>query len=65
MGYTSEVGICNQSLSWLGGNRITSLDDDTVEANLCIDNYEHSRDTVLDMRHWTFAGAREQLNPLV
>ncbi|MCK5021096.1 MAG: hypothetical protein KAS32_29065 [Candidatus Peribacteraceae bacterium] len=65
MGYTSEVGICNLSLSWLGGNRITSLDDDTDEANLCVDNYEFSRDTVLEMRNWTFATSRVKLNPLV
>jgi len=55
---TTEVSICNQAISWLGGNRIISLDDGTVEANLCKDNYAHLRDVVLEAKAWTFAVKR-------
>lgn len=54
----SDVSICNIAISWLGGNRITSLDDDTTEANLCKLNYDSSRDATLEDRNWTFATRR-------
>jgi len=54
----SEVAICNQALSWLGGDKIISLDDDQVEAKLCKANYDLLRDAVLEDREWTFAVAR-------
>ena len=57
----TEVSICNQAISWLGGNRIISLDDGTVEANLCKDNYAHLRDVVLEAKAWTFAVSRIKL----
>ena len=55
---TSEVSICNLGLSWLGGNLITSFEDDTTEAKLCSANYDFSRDSVLEERDWTFATGR-------
>ena len=61
---TSEVSICNQALSWLGGKRIISLGDGTTEANLCLANYENLRDVVLEARAWTFAVTRLQLAKL-
>lgn len=61
---TSEVSICNIAVSWLGGNRITSLDDDTTEANLCKLNYDSSRDATLEERNWTFATGRSLPNKL-
>jgi hypothetical protein len=57
----SEVSICNQALSWLGGNKIISLNDDTVEASLCKANYTQLRDAVLEEGKWTFATRRYQL----
>ena len=60
----SEVSICNQALSWLGGNRITSLDDDSREAQLCKDNYETLRDSVLEAADWSFAISRFRASPL-
>lgn len=54
----SEVSICNQAISWVGGTRITSLDDGTKEANLCKDNYAALRDAVLSEGAWTFATTR-------
>ena len=61
---TSEVSICNLALSWLGGNRITSLEDGTTEANLCAANYNPARDAVLEDRDWTFASTRCMPNRL-
>ncbi len=60
----TEVSICNQAISWLGGNRIVSLDDETVEARLCKTNYDSLRDVVLEARAWTFAIKRLQFAKL-
>jgi len=51
----SDVSICNQALSWLGGSLITSLDDDINEAKVCKANYADIRDAVLEAHDWTFA----------
>jgi len=51
----SETSICNQALGWLGANLITSLDDSSIEAQLCKANYAMLRDTVLEEGRWTFA----------
>jgi hypothetical protein len=55
----SEVSICNQALSWLGANEITSLDDPSKEAEYCRNNYEFLRDAVLEDYDWTFAQDRQ------
>ena len=60
----SEVSICNQAISWLGGKSIISLDDGTTEANLCKANYDHLRDVVLEAKAWTFAIKRVQFAKL-
>jgi len=60
----SEVSICNLSLSWLAGNLITSLDDETNEAKICKANYDQARDAVLEDRAWTFATTRYRWTPL-
>jgi len=52
---TSKVSICNQALSLVGAETITSLDDDQKEAKLCKLNYDNIRDTVLEAHDWTFA----------
>ena len=61
----SKTEICNLAVGWLGGNRITSVDDDnSTEAKLCRANYDLSRQAVLEEREWTFAVKRAQLTPL-
>lgn len=60
----TEVSICNQAISWLGGTLIISLDQDSAEAKLCKANYEHLRDLVLEAKDWTFATTRAQLAKL-
>ena len=59
----SEVDISNMALGWLGADRITSLDDESVEAQLCKLNYPRSRDVVLEDVEWTFAVRRFILSP--
>lgn len=55
----SEVSICNQALSWVGEDPITSLNDPTTKAeSLCKANYAPLRDAVLEAHNWTFAIAR-------
>lgn len=61
----SSTEICNLALSWLGGQRIISLDDPSTEGQLCKANYDSSRRAVLDEREWTFCVKRVQLSPLV
>lgn len=61
----STVSICNQALGWLGANRIIDLTDDSIEAQLCSDNFAELRDAVLLEREWTFAVRRLILTPLV
>jgi len=60
----SATEICNLALSWLAGNRITSLSDDSEEGRLCSANYDPSRRAVLEEREWTFAVKRVQLTAL-
>lgn len=61
---TSSTEICNLALSWLAGNRIASLADDSDEARLCNANYALSRRAVLEEAEWTFAVKRAQLPSL-
>ena len=58
----SEVDICNLALAQLGGKfTITSLDDETVGAQLCKANYAPLRDAVLEEMDWSFAVREHQL----
>jgi hypothetical protein len=56
----SQIDICNQALSWLGGNLITSLDDPQTEARLCKANYDPLRKALLETGHFDFAVVRER-----
>lgn len=63
---SNKTEICNMAVSWLGGKRITSVDDDdTLEARLCRANYDLARKAVLEDREWTFAVKRDMFTPLV
>jgi hypothetical protein len=54
----SETSIVNQALGFLGSNPITSLNDDSISAQLMRDNYPFIRDAVLTEAAWTFATDR-------
>lgn len=53
-----EVSISNQALTWVGGNIITSLNDDSPEARVCKANYAAIRDAVNEERIWSHSEAR-------
>ena len=55
----SPVSICNQALSWLGSSRIEEFTGASAASQLCRDNYEPCRDSVLEERNWTFAQRRQ------
>lgn len=58
---SSVAAICNRALTFLGANRISSLDDDTVEARLCKEHYEDTLSDLLRSHPWKFAIARASL----
>ena len=51
----SETSICNQALTWLGQDPITSLTDPNTTAEWMRNNYPFIRDALLEERMWTFA----------
>ncbi len=51
----SDTDICNMALSYLGGNSIIEMTDQTTEAELCRLNYATARDAVLEDCNWSFA----------
>lgn len=59
----SVVDICNRALDKLGQGSITSLEDGTKSANLCIRNWPLIRDQVLRDHPWNFAIKRVTLAP--
>lgn len=59
----SVIDICNKSLDKLGQSPITSLNDNTKAANLCLRNWPLVRDQVLRDHPWNFAVKRTILAP--
>lgn len=64
MAATSEIGICNLALGWLGANLIKDFDDGTTESDLCKVTYPNLRRAELEAIEWTFAQSRKTLAPL-
>lgn len=60
----SVVGICNSGLAKLGASLIVSLDDDTKSANLCKEQYDKQRLSLLRRANWNFAVKRAKLAQL-
>ena len=58
---SSEVALCNLALSHLGQGGISSLDENSTEAELCKLAYPVSRDATLRDHPWNFAMRREPL----
>lgn len=52
---TSQVEICNLSLSHVGAYRIQSLTESTKEARQCNLLFSYARDSALSDHDWTFA----------
>ena len=53
----SVVSICNLVLSNIGKDNINALTDAGAEARACSQFYEHTRDALLQVYPWRFAGA--------
>lgn len=60
----SKVTIVNKALTYLGANRITSLSDETLEAQSASNMYDDSLRSVLSECGWKFAMKRVLLNRL-
>src|SRR3546814_6931193 len=61
---TSVVSICNRALTLLGQKTITSLEDNSQAARLCVESYGPTRDAVLRDHPWNCAIARADLAAL-
>lgn len=59
----SDVDICNGAIQLLGGLRITSLSDNTVEGRACNARYAIMRDAEITRHPWRFAVDRVTLAP--
>lgn len=58
---TSVVSICNLALSNLGADNISALSDAGAEARACRQFYEQTRDALLQVYPWRFAGKTQAL----
>lgn len=58
---TSVVSICNLALSNLGAENISALSDAGAEARACRQFYEQTRDALLQVYPWRFAGKTQAL----
>ena len=58
---TTFVEIANRAITYLGGDTITSLEDDTKEGRACLRLYEQSRDQLLRDHPWNFSIKRAVL----
>lgn len=57
----TELSICNSALIKLGAERITTLLDESKEAQLCNEQYSKIRDELLYGHPWNFATVSETL----
>jgi len=57
----SETDVLNDSLGMIGANRITAIDDGSVNANHCQTFYPTLRDSALRSHHWNFSMKRVEL----
>lgn len=59
----TPVEICNLALAWIGQKPITSLDDESVAAELCKAGFAQAARACLERRAWMFATERLTLEP--
>lgn len=57
----NTIKICNMAILHVGGNKISSLNDNSVEARICEVHYDQARDKVLEDKDWTFAVSRAEI----
>ncbi len=61
---SSKISICNQALSEVGSDPISSMDDGTVASESCLTHYDAVLKELLEKRYWSFAMRRRALDPL-
>lgn len=61
---SSKVGICNLALTSIGGDRITSITDNTNTAKNCNAIFDDVADYVMAAHEWSTAVSRATLNRL-
>lgn len=57
----TDVAICNSALAKIGAERILSLNDNSVAARICKEQYSKVRDELLYDHPWNFAMGRAEL----
>ncbi len=57
----SETDVLNDALGQIGANRISAIDDGSINANHCLTFYPMLRDSALRSHHWNFAMKRVEL----
>lgn len=62
MEISSDVDVCNAALQMLGLDPITSLTDETTEADFCNLHYPIIRNSYLQSYSWRFATGQQQLS---
>jgi hypothetical protein len=63
-GFATPEDICNRALQHIGGRRITSLTDGSVNANECQFVYDKLRRAELRRNTWVFSTRRAALRPM-
>ena len=61
----TSIDICNAALLSLGGDLITSLDENSNGAILCKQFYATTRDELLRLHPWNFAKTRASLTEVI
>lgn len=51
----SSIELCSKALNKIGANSITSLDEGTVEADICSSIYSSLKQKLLSLYSWSFA----------
>lgn len=57
----TKIDICSKALLLIGSNSITSLEDETREAEVCNSLYDTIKDALLGNRLWSFSMAQVDL----
>lgn len=61
----SKISMCNQALSEVGSETITSFNDGTAASESCKTHYDSVLRELLEKRYWSFAMRRQTLVALV
>ena len=55
------ISICNSALTLIGADRIASLSEESEEATICQERFDHVRDSVLQIFPWNCCIVRKKL----